>query len=58
MSRYTIPVLVVSMKNRCHTLCAEGAKHVHLWAVTNMWIFAAHDPAAVGIDLTTLITEN
>jgi hypothetical protein len=47
---------------------AEGAKHVPLWAVTNMfqedtWIFAAPDPAAVGIDLTTerklaLITES
>jgi hypothetical protein len=39
-------------------LFAEGAKHFHLWAVTNMfqedaWIFAAPDPAVVGIDLTT-----
>jgi hypothetical protein len=47
---------------------AEGAKRVHLWAVTNMfqedtWLFAAPDPAVVGIDLTNgmkraLITEN
>jgi hypothetical protein len=47
---------------------AEGAKHVHLWAVTNMfqgvtWIFAAPDPAVVGIVLTNdmkaaFITEN
>ena len=51
-----------------HSFFAEGAKHVHLWAVMNMfqggtWIFAAPDPAVVGIDLTTdmkraLITEN
>jgi hypothetical protein len=32
-----------------HCLFAEGAKHVHLWAVTNMfqvgtWIFAAPNP--------------
>jgi len=70
MSRYTIPVMVVSMKKkRPYTLLfAEGAKHVHLWAITNMfqgdtWIFAAPDPAVVGIDSTTdmnlaLITEN
>jgi len=37
---------------------AEGAKHVHLWAITNMfqgdtWIFAAPYPAVVGIDSTT-----
>jgi hypothetical protein len=35
-----------------------GAKHVHLWTVTNMFqrdtrIFAAPNPAVVGIDLTT-----
>ena len=51
-----------------HSFFAEGAKHVHLWAITNMfqggtWIFAAPDPAVVGIDSTTemkraLITEN
>ena len=37
-----------------HSFFAEGAKHVHLWAITNMfqggtWIFAAPDPAVVGI---------
>jgi hypothetical protein len=37
-----------------HSFLAEGAKHVHLWAVTNIFqedkrIFAA----AVGTDLTT-----
>jgi hypothetical protein len=41
-----------------HSLFHEGAKHVHLLAVVNMfqgdiWIFAALDPAVVGIDLTT-----
>jgi hypothetical protein len=51
-----------------HSFFAEGIKHIHLWAVTNMfqggkWIFAAPDPAVVGIELTTdkkrtLITEN
>jgi hypothetical protein len=51
-----------------HSFFAEGAKHIHLWAATNMFqgntrIFAAPDPAVVGIDLTTdmkraLITEN
>jgi hypothetical protein len=39
-------------------LFAVGAKHVHRWAVTNMfqgdtWKFAAPDPAVVGINLTT-----
>jgi hypothetical protein len=62
MSRYMIPVMVVSIRGS--TLFAEGAKHVHFWAVTIMfqgdtWIFAA----VVGIDLTNdmkrdLITEN
>jgi hypothetical protein len=62
MPIYTIPVMAV------HTFFAEGAKHVHLWAVMNMfqedtWIFAALDHAVVGIDLTTdmksaLITKN
>jgi hypothetical protein len=37
---------------------AEGANHVNLWAVMNMfqedtWIFAASYPAVVGIDPTT-----
>jgi hypothetical protein len=51
-----------------HCFFAEGAKHIHLWAVTNMfqggtWIFAAPNLAVVGIDLTTdmkraFITEN
>jgi hypothetical protein len=41
-----------------HSFLAEGAKHVHFWAVTNMfqedtWYFAAPDPAVVRIDLTT-----
>jgi hypothetical protein len=50
-----------------HFFFAEGAKHVHLWAVTNMfqgdiWI-SAPDPAVVVINLTTKmkcahITEN
>jgi hypothetical protein len=49
ISRYTIPVMVISMKKGPYTLFfAEGAKH--LWAVTNMfqgdtWISAAPDPA-------------
>jgi hypothetical protein len=68
MSRYTIPVMVVSMRKTGQSFFAEGAKHVYLWAVTNMfqrftWIFAAPDPAVVGIDLITdmkraLITKN
>jgi hypothetical protein len=47
---------------------AESAKHVHIWAVMNMfqgvtWTFVAPDPAVVLIDLVTdmksaLITEN
>jgi hypothetical protein len=51
-----------------HSFFAEGAKHVSLWAVTNMfqgstWIFTAPDPAVLGSDLTTdmkraLNTEN
>jgi hypothetical protein len=51
-----------------HSFFAEDPKHIHLWAVVNMfegeaWIFAAPDPAVVGIDFTTdkkcsLITEN
>jgi hypothetical protein len=70
VSRYTI------LGNGClheeeeaeQSFLAEGAKHVHLWAVTNMfqgdtWIISAPDPAVVGIDLTTdmeraLTTEN
>jgi hypothetical protein len=41
-----------------HSFFAEGAKHVNLWAVTNMfqgdtWMFAAPNPAAVGIGITT-----
>jgi hypothetical protein len=45
-----------------------GTKHVHLWAVTNIFqedtrIFAASDPVVVGTELTTdikcaLISEN
>jgi hypothetical protein len=40
------------------SLFAEGAKHVHLWIVTNIfqgdtWIFAAPDVAVVGTDLIT-----
>jgi hypothetical protein len=67
--RYTIPIMVISTKKGAlHSFFAEGAKHFHLWAVTNMfqgdtWILAVLDPAIVGIDLTTdmkrsLITEN
>jgi hypothetical protein len=51
-----------------HSFFAEGAKRFHRWAVTNIfqedtWIFAAPDPAVVGIGLTTdmkraFITEN
>jgi hypothetical protein len=51
-----------------HSFFAEGAKHVHLWTVTNIfqkvtWIFAAPDLAVVVTDLTTnmrrvLFTEN
>jgi hypothetical protein len=45
-------------KGAVHSFFAEGAKHVQLWAVTNMfqedtWICAAPDPTVVGIDLTT-----
>jgi hypothetical protein len=41
-----------------HSFFAEGAKHVHLWAVMKMfqrdtWIFVASDLAVAGIDLTT-----
>jgi hypothetical protein len=41
-----------------HSFFAEGAKHAHLWAVTNMFqgdtrIFTALDPAIVGLDLVT-----
>lgn len=59
MPQYTIPVMVIF---------PEGTTHVHLWAITNMfqqdtWIFAAPNPAGVGIDLITdmkraLISEN
>jgi hypothetical protein len=51
ISRYTILVMVVSMKKKGpYTLFAEGAKHVHVWADTNVfpkdtWIFAAPDRA-------------
>jgi hypothetical protein len=51
-----------------HSSFAEGAIHVHLWAVTNMfqedtWIFTSPDPADVDIDFTTdmkrvLFSEN
>jgi hypothetical protein len=51
-----------------HYFFAEDAKHIHHWAVMNMfqgdtWIFTAPDSAVVGIYLTTdmkcaLITEN
>jgi hypothetical protein len=70
MSRYMIPVMVVFMKKKgLYALSfAEGPKHAHLWAVTNMfqedtWIFTAPDPAVMVTDLTTdkkraLITEN
>jgi hypothetical protein len=45
---------------------ADGAKHVHLWAVTNMfqeatWIFAVPDPTGVGLATVMKrapITEN
>jgi hypothetical protein len=46
-----IPLMVVSLKKKGpYSFFAEGAKHVHLWAVMNMflgdtWIFAAPDPA-------------
>jgi hypothetical protein len=41
-----------------HSVFAEGAEHVDLWTVTNMfqgetYIFAAPDIAVAGIDLTT-----
>jgi hypothetical protein len=50
---YTIPVMVVYVK-KGRTLFAVGSKHVHLWALTNMfqedtWIFTATDPAVVAI---------
>jgi hypothetical protein len=62
MSGYTVPVMVVCIKRKGpYTLSL-------LWAVTNMSqgdtrIFAAPDPAVVGIDFTTdmkrvLVTEN
>jgi hypothetical protein len=46
-----------------HFFFAESAKRVQHWAVTNMfqgdsWIFAAPDPAVVGIDLTTNIKRD
>jgi hypothetical protein len=47
-----------------HFSFAEGAKHVHLWAVTNlfqgdMWIFAAADPTVVTTEMKRAsITEN
>jgi hypothetical protein len=58
MPRYTLPVKVVSPKKGPCALFAEGANHVHLWPVMNMfqgdtWTFAAPDPAVVGADLTT-----
>jgi hypothetical protein len=51
-----------------HSFFAEGAKQDYIWAVANMcqgdtWVFAAPDPAGIGIDLTAdmkraLITDN
>jgi hypothetical protein len=68
MSRYTILLMIVSMKKKGPYTLAEGAELVHLWAVTNIfqrdtYIFAAPHRAVVGIYLTidmkcALITEN
>jgi hypothetical protein len=63
MSRYTVPVMVVSMKKKgLYILCLlRVQKHLHLWAVTNMfqgdtWIFAAPDPVVVGIDMAFIVS--
>jgi hypothetical protein len=60
MSRYTILVMVISMKKkRPYNLSLLRAQNtLPFFAVTNMfqgdmWIFAAPDPAVVGIDLIT-----
>jgi hypothetical protein len=60
MSRYTIlgNGRLHEEEGATHSSFAMGAKHVHPWAVTNMfqedtWIFEARDPAFVGIDFAT-----
>jgi hypothetical protein len=71
MSRYTIPVMVISMnkkKGPCTLSLLRTPKQVHVWAATNIfqedsWIFAVPDSTVLGIDITTdmkraLITEN
>jgi hypothetical protein len=69
LSRYTIlEMILLEKKGAIHSFFAEDAKHVHLWAVMNIfqrdtYIFAAPHRAVVGIDLATnmkcaLITEN
>jgi hypothetical protein len=41
MSKYTIPVMVVSTKKGLYTFFAEGPKHIHFWAVINMFLCIA-----------------
>jgi hypothetical protein len=70
MSRYTIPIMVASMKKKWpYTLSLLRAQNTFTFGLSrrcskgNTWIFAAPYPAVVGIDLTTgmkraIITEN
>ena len=67
MFRYTIPVMVVSMKKKgpCNLplLRAQNTFGLSRTRSRETWIFAAPDPAVVGIASTTdmkcaLITEN